>query len=201
MTETAAQPTIVEMDGRHRRRAANREAVIHAVIELFEEGTAGPTVAEVAERAGISQRSVFRYFDDVDELMRAAIDEKFKEATPIGMLPAILPTSVADRVTLLVDTRARLFEFLGVAARMVRARQFETPLIASTLARGRELLRRQVAFLFDAELAVEPPGVLASLDLLLSFESWDLLREDQGLDVTAARQVLATGAARLLGVG
>ena len=201
MTETATQPIVVEMDGRHRRRAANRDAVIQAVIELFEEGTAAPTVAEVADRAGISQRSVFRYFDDVDALMRAAIDEKFKEATPIGMLPAILPSTVVERVELLVDTRAELFEFLGATARMVRARQFDTPLIAETLARGRELLRRQVRFLFSAELDGEPDGVLAALDLLLSFESWDLLREDQGLDVAAARGVLTTGAVRLLGAG
>ena len=43
--------------------------------------------------------------------------------------------------------------------------------------------------------------MLAALDLLLSFESWDLLREDQGLDVAAARGVLTTGAVRLLGAG
>ena len=127
--------------------------------------------------------------------------KKFKEATPIGMLPAILPSTVVERVELLVDTRAELFEFLGATARMVRARQFDAPLIAETLARGRELLRRQVRFLFSAELDGEPDGVLAALDLLLSFESWDLLREDQGLDVAAARGVLTTGAVRLLGAG
>src|SRR5688500_3891186 len=63
-----------EVDGRRLRRQQNREAVIDALIELFEEGSYTPSSAEVAERAGISPRSLFRYFDDVDDLNRAAVD-------------------------------------------------------------------------------------------------------------------------------
>lgn len=200
MADAAVNPTIIEMDGRHRRRAANRDAVISAVIELFDEGASSPTVAEVAERAGISQRSVFRYFDDVDALLRAAIEEKFKEATPMGMLPAILPPTLAERVVLLVETRGALFEVLGATARMVRARQFDVPIIAETLSRGRHLLHRQIEILFADELAGEPAGILLSLDLLLSFESWDLLRSDRGLSGSAAQAALVEGATKLLGI-
>ena len=59
-------------DGRRLRREANRQAVIDALVSLYADGHYLPSAAEVAERSGLSPRSVFRYFDDTDDLTRAA---------------------------------------------------------------------------------------------------------------------------------
>ena len=63
-----------QVDGRRLRREQNREAVIDALVALFEEGSYTPSSNEIAERAGISPRSLFRYFDDVDDLNRTAVE-------------------------------------------------------------------------------------------------------------------------------
>ena len=60
-----------EVDGRRLRRDQNREAVLDALVALFHEGIYQPSTNDIAERAGISPRSVFRYFEDVDDLNRA----------------------------------------------------------------------------------------------------------------------------------
>ena len=62
----AAAPTTE--DGRHARRDRNRLAVVDAMLELYVEGNLDPSSDEIAERAGLSPRSLFRYFEDLDDL-------------------------------------------------------------------------------------------------------------------------------------
>ena len=61
------------VDGRSLRRQRNRDAVVEAAFELIGERRTTPTIDEVAERSGLSARSVFRYFDDTDDLISAVI--------------------------------------------------------------------------------------------------------------------------------
>ena len=70
-------------DGRRLRRERNRDAVVQAVLELVREGELAPGVEAVAARAGLSARSVFRYFDDLDDLCRAAIARQLALVGPI----------------------------------------------------------------------------------------------------------------------
>src|SRR5438128_1011303 len=71
-----------EVDGRRLRREQNREAVLDALVELFAEGLYQPSANDIAERAGISPRSLFRYFDDIDDLNRATIERQLAAARP-----------------------------------------------------------------------------------------------------------------------
>ncbi len=70
------------VDGRTMRRTRNRSAVITALLDMIREGDLHPGAAEIAERAGVSHRSIFRYFDDLDDLVRTAIDQAFVDAAP-----------------------------------------------------------------------------------------------------------------------
>ena len=65
-------------DGRHARRDRNRLAVVDAILALFSEGNFEPTSDQIAERAGLSPRSLFRYFDDLEDLNRVAIARQFE---------------------------------------------------------------------------------------------------------------------------
>ena len=60
------------VDGRHARKERNRDAVVAATMELLERGCFTPTAQEIADRAGVSLRSVFRYHDNLDALVAAA---------------------------------------------------------------------------------------------------------------------------------
>ena len=95
-----------EVDGRRLRREQNREAVLDALVGLFTEGFYQPSANEIAERAGISPRSLFRYFDDVDDLNRAAIERQLAAARPqldIGIGPDAPTKAKVERV---VEARA-----------------------------------------------------------------------------------------------
>lgn len=199
MTETLSTGTPRPVDGRHRRRVENLEAVVEATLELMSDNGALPTVAEVAERAGISQRSVFRYFDDVDQLTRAAVDARFRQGAALVGMPTPIPVALDDRLRELAASRSRLFEFLGPTARVVRTRLVDNPVLIESVERSRHALRSQLREVLAPELEAAGGEVtLAALDVVYSFEAWDLLRRDQGLSPEEAAAVLVAAASALL---
>jgi AcrR family transcriptional regulator len=171
-----------ELDGRRLRREQNREAVIDALVELHAEGIYEPGSNLIAERAGLSPRSLFRYFDDVDDLNRAAIERQLAAAQPLLGIDAEPRDPLAARIAALVTARARLFEAIAPTARAARVCAHRHPVIAAEVEEGRAYFRRQVARLFAPELrGARRAELLPVLDVLCAFETWELLRNEQGL--------------------
>src|SRR4051812_32881354 len=136
--------TALEVDGRRLRRHQNREAVIDALIALFEEGSYTPSSGEIAHRAGISPRSLFRYFDDVDDLNRAAVDRHLnthRSLFEIDIDPG-LPT--ATKIEQFVAARVRLHDAVAPAARAARLAAHRRDVIADQLFETRTYMRTQV---------------------------------------------------------
>ena len=52
-------------DGRLRRSARTRKALIEAYLDLLRENQQPPTTPEIAKRAGCSVRSIFERFSDL----------------------------------------------------------------------------------------------------------------------------------------
>ena len=170
-----------EVDGRRARREQNRGAVLEALAELYREGVYAPSAAQIAERAGLSSRSLFRYFDDVDDLNRAAIDQQLARARPLLRLGADPGDPLATRIEQLVDARLRLYEAIAPAARAARTCAWRHPVIAGQIAASRSYLRRQLERLFAPELEAlgdRAAAVLAAIDTLCSFEAVELLQDD-----------------------
>ena len=71
MTQTALSNETI--DGRRARRERGRLAVSDAVIDLVGEGNTDPTSEQVAERAGVSVASLFRYFETLEELRQETL--------------------------------------------------------------------------------------------------------------------------------
>jgi AcrR family transcriptional regulator len=183
------------VDGRRLRREVNREAVLDALGELFAENDLEPSMGEVATRAGISTRSLFRYFDDVDDLHRAAIERQLGLARPLLVLPAAPDDPLDVRIAKLVAARVEMFEMIEPAARAARVCAHRSPVVATQLRDGRRHLRKQVEKLLGGELSTE--GVAAA-DVLCSFETHQLLRADQRLSRAATTTTLISALTALV---
>ena len=61
-------------DGRLLRSERSRQLIITAIIELIDEGHLIPTAQQVAHRADVGIRSVFRHFDDMDSICKSSLD-------------------------------------------------------------------------------------------------------------------------------
>jgi AcrR family transcriptional regulator len=81
-----------------------------AALELFgERGYEGTTVADIAERAGLTKRTFFRYFADKREVLFSG-SEILEETMIKGVLEAPKKASPLDAVAAGLDASAEVFE-------------------------------------------------------------------------------------------
>jgi hypothetical protein len=66
------------VDGRFARSARTRLAIVDALRALNQAGDVRPTAARVAERAGVSLRTVWQHFDDLESLLLEAGQRDFE---------------------------------------------------------------------------------------------------------------------------
>ena len=110
-------------DGRSLRAVRTREAVVEALLTLNDEGNLRPTAREIADRAGVSLRSVYVHFEDLEDLFSAAAAKQFERLMALYRpLPHDGP--LADRLAAFVAQRTRIME---AAAPVHRAALLQEP--------------------------------------------------------------------------
>lgn len=182
-TEIVDDPA--EVDGRHARRSRNRDAVIDAVLALHDEGDLAPSGESIAARAGVSARSVWRYFDDAEDMARAAIARQQERLAPVFARPIDTSGSRDDRVRRAVAHRLDLIDAMGAVGKVARLRAPFNPAIAAELRRVRGEVRRLLGVALRPDLEPLPreraDAALAAMDVACSYEAVELLRDDHGL--------------------
>lgn len=193
----------VAADGRTARRDRNRDAVLDAVLDLFAEDALAPTAVQVAERSGVSLRSVYRYFEDTDELVRAAIERSLVRVRPLFQLDDLGRGPLDDRVDRLVSSRLRLYEQVGPLMRATILHAGDNALLAERLATVRRTMGEQVDQMFapelDAMAAAARRETAAVADQVLTFEAIEHLRRVRSLSTAATRRALCAALVTLLG--
>jgi AcrR family transcriptional regulator len=189
-------------DGRTRRRLNSFERAVDALLDLIESGNEAPTAQQIAERSGISVRTVFRLTEDIDSLHAAGILRQMERTAHLYItLPKTGPLST--RMRMLVKNRVDVFEGIAPVRRVGERMAATSTAIAEGLELHHLVLRTQVAEVFERELKTKPrhrrATALDAIDVAASWETWELLRRGKGLSVpSAARvmEVLIAGAVR-----
>jgi AcrR family transcriptional regulator len=179
--------------------------VLDAVHELFVERRRIPNVEEVAARAGVSLRSVYRYFPDTGQLMAAAVARRTRAVEQDWVLTDVGEGPLDERIDRFVDHRLSLYESAGPTIRAAFALADNDPVIAAQVERRRAQVAEQTREQFAPELAALPPqraaAALACIEVLGQFESMEQLCTRQGLSRARAHEVMATGIRSLLTSG
>ncbi|HEY3949176.1 TetR/AcrR family transcriptional regulator [Phenylobacterium sp.] len=183
-------------DGRRRRGQDNRARIVAAMLDIIHAGDMAPSAEQVAQRADVGLRTVFRHFQDMDSLFREM------SVVIMGELEAAAATPFRseawrDRVLELVERRGWAFEKVGPflrATTLLRRRSKYMDVDHEQLVKAlREILKQQLPpVVARDQLKVE------ALDLLLSFEAWSRLRREQGLSPKRAQETLEAAVRRLL---
>jgi len=190
-------------DGRTQRRERNRDAVIEALLDLIRAGDMEPSAAAIADRAGVSHRSVFRYFADLDDLVRTAVDHEFKTVYPLGVIPDIGQGSLDRRVDALIDSRLRVYSVTYQVSEMARIRAATIPAIDEGLRIISDVLRTQFRrnFAVELEARASDPTVEFVVDaamVITSFEAYSHHRRIFGHSQERVRRVWTTALLALL---
>ena len=191
------KPSAPATDGRVRRSERSRAAIVQALFGLIGEGVVTPTADEVAERASVGIRTVFRQFKDMDALY-GALDVLLYERFDPVFSPPVPDGSIHERIDEFVARRTKGYEAIAPYKRAANIKRAHAEFLQE---RHEALVRRMSRDLrrwFPEMKNMATPTVHA-LELVTSFEAWDRLRTDQRLGKQRAADAMKQAMSALLG--
>ncbi len=188
MTSTDEKADTPQLDGRRARSRSSRSKIVEAMSHLVGNGDVAPSAARVADIAGVGLRTVFRHFDDMDALYRemsAVIEER---VLPIIAQP-LTGSNWKAKMFEIADRRAIVFETILPYRISANLKRFQL----SYLMQDYQRLLKAEADGIEALLPESAKNVtvgMRGLNVILSFQTWRLLRHDQGRSTDDARHVI-----------
>lgn len=178
------------MGARAEAAAATHRAILDATIALFGERFADEvTLDAVAERAGVTVRTVIRRFGSREELMAAAVAQVRERVVaqrmeaPVGDVPGAVRTLVEHYETWAERVSLRLL-----------MQEERDPAMKALADEARAIHRRWVSRVFAPVLArtsgAERRRLLAELVAICDVSVWKVLRRDMGLSRAATETAL-----------
>jgi AcrR family transcriptional regulator len=183
-------------DGRRRRAADSRDRIVTAMLELIAAGEITPRAEDVAVQAGVGLRTVFRIFRDM-ETLRAAMTARMAADYRMWLVP-FQSADWRGQLAETIERRLTTFERLLPFKRASDAHRHESPSMQAEY-------RARLAAMRARLMSILPPEITGdslrfeAIDLLLSPEAWQRLRDDQGLSPEAARAVIEAQVAGVVG--
>ena len=166
------------------------------MLALVAEGQITPSAEQVAIRAQVGLRSVFRHFKDMESLY-AEMSVRLARQYEKWLVP-FESTDWRGQLAEVLDRRASTYEQLMPFKRAGDAHRHESASIQAENARVIALMRARLKSLLPERIAGDEL-IFETLDLLLSFETWQRLRVDQTLSTATARALIKGQVDRLVG--
>jgi AcrR family transcriptional regulator len=197
LDEQSAEP----LDGRTARAVRTREAIVDATLALLAEGDVRPTAPRIAERAGVSVRSVFQHFDDLETLY-AAVGGRITERVAALIQPIDPDMDVAARLVAFFRQRGRVNEALTPTLRAAVVHAPGSPTINNQFQSGHDFVTAHLAEVFRPEL--EQVGdrralVLDAMVAVATWSAWNSVRQLSRRSEDEAVRVVVHLAAAVLG--
>ena len=175
----ASRASALASDGRVRRGERSGQAIVDALVDLVGKGILEPTAQQVAARAGVGIRTVFRRFSDMERLFAEMSARVWAEMMPllVGGRPS---GDLVARARALVGRRVALLERIAPYKRSANLKRWRSPFLGERHAQLVRILRADLVRWLP-ELHRAPEDLVDALDLATSFEAWDRLRTEQRL--------------------
>jgi AcrR family transcriptional regulator len=174
-------------DGRRRRSQGSRERIVAAMLDLVADGQITPSADQVASRASVGLRTVFRHFADMESLY-AAMTGTLSQQYEMWQVP-FASSDWRDQLNETIDRRLATYEKLLPFKRAADAHRHTSPTIQAEHKRTLDLMRQRLLSILPTTI-VDNAAVLEAIDLMLSPEAWQRLRDEQNLSVDCARAVI-----------
>ncbi len=188
-------------DGRTARTDRTRESIVDAHLSLIRDGDLKPTGERIAERAGISLRTLWVSFKDLEALFEASGVAVLAQERAAHR-PIDLSMSLNGRIEAFCTQRAALLNLLAPQARAARIRAPFSQTLRRNLSRHVQLVRQDLDVTFAAEFATMSLADRAEIqDALLAattWAAWSFLRDDLGHSNARATAVMIRSVTALL---
>jgi AcrR family transcriptional regulator len=201
-TDGTLDRTSEPADGRSARSHRTRLVIVDAMRALHVEGDLRPTAPRIADRAGVSLRTVWQQFGDMETLLVEAIrrDNEILRS----LIEQIEPSQpLAGRIAEFVGQRCRILEQMSPTWRAARLHDSQSEPLRQNKKRALATAKAELEQIFARELHQLPSArrrqLSAGLHAISIWPFWESLRTDLGLGVSAARTVVMGTFTALLG--
>lgn len=187
------------VDGRRMRGYRTRRRLVEAYLSLVETGDAQPKAHVVAERAGVSLRTIYHHFGGLSDLAGVALESGRDRR--LAQIVAVDPSDpLLRRIRSLTTSRGELFDRASrlVGKTFADGRTDGGP---DTSRGARSVLRRQIEATFEHEIDGRPRSseLLDLVDVLTSADAWGYLRNELGRTRSEATTIVERALWTLLG--
>ena len=186
---------VESIDGRRKRSARSRAAIITATLTLLENGNLSPTAKQIAEEAGVGLRSFFRHFEDMDALLEAVDQQARQHYEHLFLLPRP-DGDIEARLSDYIDVLSNAFERLKRPMLSTQFQMWQSKALQNNWARNQHRLRKHLEK-WVPELQTLPDARREAVHAAASFDIWQRLRHHQSLSISEAREAML---ALMLGV-
>lgn len=183
-------------DGRRRRSESSRDKIVAAMLALVAEGQITPSADQVATRAAVGLRSVFRHFKDMESLY-AEMTARLSRQYEMWLVP-FESTDWRGQLAETIERRVTTYEKLMPFKRAADAHRHESAAMQAEHARTLGLMRARLRSVLPDAITGDEQA-FETLDLLLSVETWQRLRMEQRLSARKARALITAQVDRLIG--
>lgn len=175
--------------------------MVEAFLSLIEEGDPAPTATSIASRAGVSRRSVFAHFKDLEQVYAEAGLRQGKKLAAY-LTPVDAGLDFDARLSAFVERRCALLEIADPVARAARLREPFSEQLRANRDSINALANRQTEETFATELdqlgCDQRDSVRLALDVASGWGTWYSLRDELRLSPRYAASVLEVAIRRLL---
>jgi TetR/AcrR family transcriptional regulator, regulator of autoinduction and epiphytic fitness len=188
-------------DGRAARSHRSRRAIVNAMRALHAEGDLRPTAPRVAERAGVSLRTVWQQFADMETLLVEA-NRRDNEIVRSLMQRIDPDQPLAARVALFTGQRARVLEQMTPTWRAARLVEPFSAELTRNKVRTLAIAKADLETVFAAELTQlagpKRQQLIDGLHAISIWSFWESLRIELNLDPGPAGELLRATFSALL---
>jgi len=177
--QSGITPADAKLDGRLLRSERSRQLIIAAMIELIGEGNLIPTAQQVAERADVGIRSVFRHFDDMDSIFETTNALMLEVTKPLfvgGDRSGAIEVRILHATEQLTNGYASSKNFMLSG----KIRMWNTPIIKKNYIINQRRLQKELEDWIPEILSLAKSDKQSAY-ALASFDYWLQLREVQNV--------------------
>ena len=183
-------------DGRKQRSERSKLAIVDAMLDIIMSGKMEPSAAEIAERAGVSARTVFRHFEEMDSLYSEMTERMEAQIMPIIQQP-FTGDGWEAQLEQLLERRALIYEKIMPLKIAASIRRFSSDYLMLNYQRFLHLERTGLENVLP-DAVRKNATLMSAIEMCAGFQTWRRLRQDQELSVGQAADVVKLAIGKLL---
>jgi len=184
------------IDGRKQRTNDSRQKIVEAMLAFIREGNVAPSAEQVASKAGVGLRTVFRRFNEMELLFRELSIEIQRNFKPELARP-LDGNTWQEKLFDLIKRKNLIYNIILPYRIASIYHQHESDFIRENINNWNKKEENMLAALLPFSKK-DNASLFYALNTTISFPYWMSLRKDQGLSAEQCLEIMNFATAELI---